>query len=151
MTDIADAADRWALAPPPPPSSGTSAPKKAKRTKEPSVPVHGDVVSFTNRYIAMITDTRVGGPVSWCPRWWEHPAAVVRLTALWQAWEVLRLRPDGMSAWFTGHYDPHMRALLDGDRGPFSRCLKGHQAPSVLKADQPRETWHPADPITPVN
>jgi hypothetical protein len=34
MTNIADAADRRALAPPPPPPSGTSAPKKAKRTKE---------------------------------------------------------------------------------------------------------------------
>ena len=101
-------------------------------------PVFTDVVSFVNRYIAPATGTRLGGPVAWCPRWWEHPTAILRLTALWRAWETLRLEPAGMSAWWVGHYDAHMKALLDADRGPFYRCTKAHQAAEAAPAPLPR-------------
>jgi len=144
MSDIGDAAERWGEAPSAPVLVAGSGPKKAKKARQPAKPVYPDVVSFVNGYVATVTDTRVGGPVAWCPRWWEHPAAVVRLTALWVSWEVLRLRPDGMSAWFVGHYDPHMRALLDGDRGPFSRCHKAHQPASHLSVELPGPSWEPA-------
>jgi hypothetical protein len=104
-------------------------------------PVFADVVSFVNRYVAPATGTRLGGPVAWCPRWWEHPNAVLRLTALWRAWETLRLEPAGMSAWWVGHYDAHMRALLDADRGPFYRCTKAHQSAEALPTVAPPADW----------
>jgi hypothetical protein len=55
------------------------------------------------------------------PVWWGHPEAVARLTALWRAWEVLRLDPaTGMSNWWTLHFDPHMPycSMPSGARSP---------------------------------
>jgi len=63
----------------------------------------------------------------WCASWWAHPEAVLRLYALWRAWEALRLEPaTGMSSnWWTLHPDLHMRLLLDGERRPFASCTRG--------------------------
>lgn len=30
---------------------------------------------------------------TWCPQWWRHAEAIVRLEALWRSWEHLRLDP----------------------------------------------------------
>ena len=106
-----------------------------------TAPRFADLVSFVQRYLAPGTDTRLGGPVVWCPRWWEHPAAVMRLNALWRSWEVLRMQPGGISVWWVQHYDPHMRALLDADRGPFYRCHKAHTPPGTLRAETPPSDW----------
>ncbi len=65
---------------------------------------------------------------TWCPQWWRHPEAAIRLEALWRAWEHLRLDPAiGMSVWLRDHADHHMAVLLDPD-GPFKGCseAKGH-------------------------
>ncbi len=65
---------------------------------------------------------------TWCPRWWAHAEAILRLEALWRAWELLRLDPaTGMSVWLRDHADHHMAVLLDPD-GPFKGCTpdKGH-------------------------
>lgn len=59
---------------------------------------------------------------SWCSRWWEHPEAVTRLEAVWEAFEVMRLQPPpSLSTWLRDHFDPHMRALTL-PYGPFYRC-----------------------------
>ena len=64
----------------------------------------------------------VGGEFRWCPRWWAHPEAVSRLTALWRSWEAFRLEPSsGISDWYGGHLDHHLPILL-GSRGPFFQC-----------------------------
>jgi hypothetical protein len=79
------------------------------------------VEDFVSNFLALVTERRTGGPVVWCSSWWSHPEAVARLTALWRAWEALRLEAaTGMSNWWTLHFDPHMRVILDGERGPFS-------------------------------
>ena len=52
-----------------------------------------------------------------------HPEAVVRLEAMWRAWEKMR-REDplaGIAKWFVEIGDPMMRELLDPD-GPFKGC-----------------------------
>lgn len=47
-------------------------------------------------------------------RWWEYDEAVIRLEALWRAWEHLRLDPStGMSVWWRDHADHHMAVLMD--------------------------------------
>ena len=58
----------------------------------------------------------------WCARWWEHPEAVSRLEALWEAFESARRDPaPAMSSWWRDHVDHHM-AVLTGPYGPFERC-----------------------------
>lgn len=78
----------------------------------------------------------------WCPQWWRHPAAIVRLDALHSAFENLRLDPAlGMSNWLLLHAEPHMSMLTDPN-GPFKGCsvTKGH--------DAARERRLPVDPST---
>ena len=64
----------------------------------------------------------------WCPQWWRHPAAIVRLEALHRSFEQLRRDPGvGISTWLRDHADPHMSVLSD-PAGPFKGCsvAKGH-------------------------
>jgi hypothetical protein len=68
---------------------------------------------------------------AWCPEWWKHPEAVVRLSALWRGFEQRRTQPgDAMSAWLRDHLDHHMPLLMDADHGPLKGCTasKGHAA-----------------------
>lgn len=58
----------------------------------------------------------------WCASWWRHREAVSRLTALWRAWEALRLNPTvGMALWWRDYADPTM-AVLFSPSGPFYGC-----------------------------
>ncbi len=72
--------------------------------------------------------------VRWCARWWEHTAALGRLEALWEAFEVMRL-DDGpaLSVWYRDHFDTHMTVLTQRN-GVFHRCSgqRGiHEQPPV--------------------
>ncbi|MGB7448006.1 MAG: DUF4913 domain-containing protein [Ornithinimicrobium sp.] len=59
----------------------------------------------------------------WCDQWWEHPEAVLRLEATWDAFEALRLEPGtGVSVWTRDHLDYHMRVLTTRETSPFYRC-----------------------------
>ncbi|WP_211291291.1 DUF4913 domain-containing protein [Kineococcus xinjiangensis] len=74
-----------------------------------------------------------GRNLTWCPMWWKHPEAQIRLDALWRAWEVLRQDAGlGMSVWLRDHAGPHMGVLMNPD-GPFKGCTpdKGHQPKAV--------------------
>ena len=58
----------------------------------------------------------------WCSRWWEHPEAVTRLSALWEAFEVMRNEPPpSLSTWIKDHLDAHMAALTQ-IHGVFHNC-----------------------------
>ena len=71
------------------------------------------------------------GP-TWCAQWWRHPEAVSRLTALWRAWEHLRLDPaTGMAVWWRDYADPTMRTLFDAN-GPFEGCTPEEHQPKVV-------------------
>lgn len=55
----------------------------------------------------------------WSGRWWESPEAMLRIDALWRAYESLRQDPaTGISVWLRDHYDHHMTILTSED-GPF--------------------------------
>lgn len=88
-----------------------------------------DVGAFVSASLATTYRREVDGRErTWCPRWWAHAEAVVRLEALWRAWEHLRLEPAlGMSIWLRDHADPHMAVLMD-PAGPFAGCTtaRGH-------------------------
>ena len=83
---------------------------------------------FVGDYLTQFYRRSLSGPsTAWCPEWWRHPEAVIRLEALWRAWEHLRLDPaTGMSVWLRDHADHHMAVLLSSD-GPFKGCeATGH-------------------------
>lgn len=64
------------------------------------------------------------------PEWYKRPEALIRMEAIWRAWEHLRTEPAlGISTWWLNHADPHMRVLIDKE-GPFKKCAyDGHKPP----------------------
>jgi len=79
----------------------------------------------------------------WCPSWWEHQEARVRLHAVWRAWESLRLDPSlGIARWLRDVADPQIDRLRDPDRGPFAACGDRHlQPPDLPLAPAPEGFW----------
>ena len=80
-------------------------------------------VEWVEGYLAVVYWRRLGPRYIWCRYWWAHPEAVVRLEAMWRAWEKMR-REDplaGIAKWFVEIGDPMMRELFDPD-GPFKGC-----------------------------
>jgi hypothetical protein len=97
-------------------------------------PVFASLEAFVTRYLlAMYRRAVSGNDTTWCAQWWRHPEAIVRLEALWRAWEYLRLDPaTGMSVWVRDHCDFHMRVLLSAD-GPFRGCTPDGHATRPLR------------------
>jgi hypothetical protein len=88
---------------------------------------------FVREMIVPTFRRRVGdrSQFHWAADWWRYPEAVVRLEALWRAWEHLRLDPaTGMSVWLRDHADHHLGVLFS-DYGPFSKStdVTEHGAP----------------------
>ncbi len=87
------------------------------------------VDAFVDEFLATTCWVDVTGSARiWCPEWWRHPGAVVRLDALHRAFESLRLDPAiGVSTWLRDHLDYHLAQLTD-PQGPFKGCTagKGH-------------------------
>lgn len=80
---------------------------------------------LVDHYARAIGTKKGPGVTIWAARWWKSREAVSRLTALWRAWEHLRLDPaTGMSVWWLDHFDRHMRVLMDGEHGPFVELVK---------------------------
>jgi hypothetical protein len=106
-------------APPPPP------PEEPRRELE-----FPDVGAFVTEQLSPLFRRPLGAGRTWCPEWWRHAEAILRLRALWLAWEHLRWEAAlGMAVWTRDHLDPQMAVLLDAD-GPFHGCHpeKGHNA-----------------------
>ncbi len=98
-------------------------------------PVYTSVEDWvTDHFLPMFRRT-LGGEYRWCSQWWQHDEAVSRLTSLWHAWEVLRLRPGtGIGAWYRDHLD-HQLPILMGARGPFYQCSEtAHREPHEAAA-----------------
>ncbi|MGW3623721.1 DUF4913 domain-containing protein [Streptomyces sp. NPDC000880] len=90
----------------------------------------GTLEEFVKDYLApLLGDRDTTHAAAWCPAWFRHPEALVRLNAVWRAFEYLK--PDaalGLSNWWLHHADPHLSALMDPVTGPFVRCRSGHMA-----------------------
>jgi hypothetical protein len=63
---------------------------------------------------------------AWCPEWWQHPEAVERLWASFEAREQARqdaaTHMDALSDWWLMHWDRHAAILFDAKAGPFRKC-----------------------------
>jgi len=100
----------------------------------------GSVDEFVRDFLRHAYRRRIDGRNRcWAGRWWEYDEAIIRLDALWRAWE--HLRQDGrtgVSLWLRDHADHHMPILMDPD-GPFcvategadNTCRKGEPLPYV--------------------
>lgn len=82
---------------------------------------YGSVDEFVREYLRNVYRRRIDARSRyWAAAWWRYDEAVIRLEALWRAWEHLRLDPStGMSVWWRDHADHHMAVLMD-PAGPFS-------------------------------
>jgi len=93
-------------------------------------PVYTSLADWVTDHFLPLFRRTLGGEYRWCCQWWLHGEAVSRLTSLWHAWEVLRLRPGtGIGAWYREHLD-HQLPILMGARGPFYQCSEtAHREP----------------------
>lgn len=83
----------------------------------------GSVVEFYREFLRHAYKRAIDGQNRiWAADWWEYDEALIRIEALWRAWEHLRLDPStGMSVWLRDHADHHMPVLMDPD-GAFAAC-----------------------------
>ena len=80
--------------------------------------------------------------VGWCARWFDHPEALLRLSAMWRSWEHAR-RDDttGIAVWLTSIADPLARELFD-PAGTFRYCGRGEhrKVPEALPLEVRHES-----------
>lgn len=84
----------------------------------------GSVDEFVRDFVRLVFRRDVGetgrSEHRWSARWWESAEAVIRLEAMWRAWEQARNDPStGISTWLRDHADHHM-AILMNPTGPFA-------------------------------
>lgn len=94
---------------------------------------YGNASEFVDQFLrhAYRRKTSGRGAPWWSGDWWNYDEAVMRIEALWRAWEFLRLDPaTGMSVWWRDHADHHMPVLMS-DEGPF------HGSADVVERGQP--------------
>lgn len=125
----------------------TTVPDTGADAELPPVMRYADVHAFVVEYLCPRWARVVRDPDNafrWCARWWDHPAALDRLTALWLAYEALHApEPDGRpgtgpARWWREHADPALTVLTDPRNGPFAGCGPArHQLPPALPSDPP--------------
>ena len=111
--------------------------------------IYPGVEQFVREVFAPTFVRRTTADFRWCPQWWRHPEAIMRMEALWRTWEVLRRDPQsGMALWLREHADHHL-PILTGAAGPFAECdPREHfdSNPSELPtAPAPENWWPPQD------
>ena len=74
----------------------------------------------------------LGGEFRWCAQWWHHGEAISRLTALWYAWEAMRLQ---------GVISPRVEARLDEMLGHPETCPHGNPIDAATASPARRGRW----------
>lgn len=123
----------------------------AEGSQGPVVPLCPDVESWVRDVYAATFVRKITQTQRWCPSWWAHAEAVVRLETLWRTWEVARVaeHPDAMADWLRSTLDLINPVLLSPD-GPFAGCTPDrHTDPTPMPLlPAPPDWWatHPTDP-----
>lgn len=93
----------------------------------------------------------------WCPKWWLHTEAIMRLNLLWDAWEGANLskKADAKIAWLINYAHPIVEKLL-APSGPFRSCAgdKGHDPRANVRkpyTEMPPEGYFEAAPGATIN
>lgn len=105
-------------------------------------PVYTEVEDWVTGQFLPVYVRPLGGEYRWCAQWWQHAEAITRLTALWHAWELMRLQPGtGIAAWLRDYLDHHLPILLSRS-GPFAQCSESeHIEPRQARADHAPPGW----------
>jgi hypothetical protein len=105
-------------------------------------PVYRSVQDWVSGHFLPVYRRPLGGEFRWCAQWWRHAEAIIRLTALWQSWEAMRLQPGtGTANWLRDHLD-HQLPVLAGRVGPFAQCSPDeHIEPRIAPSDPPPPGW----------
>ncbi len=108
----------------------------------PPQPVYASLDDWVSQHFLPIYRRPLGGEYRWCAAWWQHAEAITRLTALWHAWEALRLQPaTGIATWLRDHLDHQLPVLL-GRAGPFAQCSEQeHIEIRQAETEQPPPGW----------
>jgi hypothetical protein len=108
--------------------------------------LYGSADDWAAGFFAPVYTRPIGGDLRWCPRWWEHAEAAIRLELLWRSWEAYRLRPLGAVEWHRDVLD-HQLPILLSDRGPFAACTPERHEPSqpLPVTPTPIGWWDDAD------
>jgi hypothetical protein len=71
--------------------------------------VYSSAVEFFADLLApsYVREVNEGAAFAWCPEWYKHPEALIRMESIWRAWEHLRLEPR-----------PRRQHLVAQPRGP---------------------------------
>jgi hypothetical protein len=109
--------------------------------EEPTELCFPDLWSFVRDFFAPTFGRPIGGTTRWCPNWYDHLEAMLRLEALWRAFESLRLDPQtGIATWLRDYVD-HALPQLTSATGPFARCGTGHEPDKGLPVNAPPPDW----------
>ncbi|MGI8333645.1 DUF4913 domain-containing protein [Actinomadura scrupuli] len=105
-------------------------------------PLYPTVTDWVNDHFVLMYKRTLGGEFRWCAQWWQHAEAISRFTALWYAWEALRLQGStGVGIWYRDHLD-HQLPILLGPRGPFYQCTETeHLDPHQATVTPPPPDW----------
>jgi hypothetical protein len=131
--------DGWAPVPAAPAASGAGGQLEA-----PPALMFPNVDAWVRGFLSPHLARRLGGTLNWCAKWYRHTEAVSRLTAMWLAWEHLRLDGAlGPDEWWRHHADPHLAVLMSHDTGPFAACRPDHhvELPWLPCEPAPEEMW----------
>lgn len=90
--------------------------------------VYSDLESWVHDHLSQVVRRRLGGQLTWCPEWYRHAEAIMRLMAVWQEWEIA-VAEGTMSNWWLSHCDPHLSVLMSRDNGPFMACTEKEHRP----------------------
>ena len=119
-------------------------------------PVYASVQDWVSGHFLPVYRRPLGGEFRWCAQWWRHAEAIIRLTALWQSWEAMRLQPGtGTANWLRDHLD-HQLPVLAGRAGSFAQCspdehIEPRQARSRQSPGGWWDLWQLPLPASPVN
>lgn len=122
----------------------------------PPQPQYGSLTEWVEDYFVQAFGWQVGKSVRWCASWWDHPEAIIRLSVLWQLWEVAVAAdteaagmgegsaapdpttrdPAAMGSWLRDWLD-RLMPVLTREHGTFARCSTG------IHVNGGREPSHP--------
>lgn len=114
----------------------------ASLSDEQPEPQFSDVFDFVENFLSRIYCVAdiAERQTNWSAHWFEYEHAVLRLTALWQRYEQLKIAEPAtfMETFLRVHGDYHMRQLMSPD-GVFAYCKRqeAHTRPLATAPAQP--------------
>lgn len=99
---------------------GQDEPNGSAETGEPTT-LYGSLDEWVREHLRKSYCPRIDGKNRiWSAQWWRYPEALIRLDAIWRAWESLRLdAATGLSIWWRDHADYHLNVLMNPATSPF--------------------------------